>query len=120
MKARSSQNEAEPADWIRGNWKTAIAALVVVIGLCLVFYYVWGGRATSTDYEGKIVDKWADYTASTQGSQPYFRLVVETGDGKRLTVKVDQNVYQSARVGMRIRSKDGQVVLIEEKTTTSQ
>jgi hypothetical protein len=28
---------------------------------CFVFFYIWGGRATSSDYEGKIIDRWADY-----------------------------------------------------------
>jgi hypothetical protein len=46
--------------------------------------------------------------------------VIETGDGKRITVKVDENVYQPARVGMRIRTKDGQAVLIEERSTPGQ
>jgi hypothetical protein len=116
LKARSLQSETRRGNWIRGNWKAWVAALIFITGLCLIFYYLWGGRATSSDYEGKIVDRWADYSQSTQNSRAYFRLVIETGDGKRVTVKVDENVYQSARVGMRIKSRDGQVVLIEEKS----
>lgn len=81
---------------------------------CLLFFYVWGGRVANSDYEGKIVDRWADYGNTTQGSRPFFRLVVESDEGKRFTVSVDPNVYESARVGMRIKSRSGQVVLIDK------
>lgn len=80
---------------------------------CLIFLYVWGGRVANSDYEGKIVDRWADYADKEQGSRPLFRLVVESDEGKRVTVRVDPNVYESARVGMRIKSRSGQVVLID-------
>ena len=89
-------------------WGFAVLAVLSAF-LC----YAYSGRVTSSDYEGKIVDRWADYTQSTQGSRPYFRLVVESADGKRTTVRVDENVYESARVGMRIRSRNGQAVLID-------
>ncbi|HKB66251.1 MAG TPA: hypothetical protein VKC61_10380, partial [Pyrinomonadaceae bacterium] len=77
--------------------------------------------ADTNDYEGTIVDRWADYVDSKYGSQPIFRLAVEVRAGKRFTVKVDPNVYESARVGMRIKSRSGQVVLIEpeQKTTVA-
>ena len=104
----------------RGKWPTVLASVAVVALLCLIFFYVWGGRASSTDYEGRIVDRWADYTQSEQGSRPYFRLLVESNDGKRFTVKVDSNVYESARVGMRVKSTGGQVVLIDyDRNSTS-
>jgi hypothetical protein len=49
-----------------------------------------------------------------------LRLLVESQDHKRFTVKVDPNVYESAKVGMRIKSRAGQIVLIEpERSTTS-
>ena len=67
----------------------------------------------TSDYEGTIVDRWADYAETTEGSRARLALVVESQDGKRFTVKVDPNVYESARVGMRIKSKSGQVVLID-------
>ena len=76
-------------------------------------------RLGSGDYEGKIVDRWSDYAETNQGSLPRFRLVVESPDGKRFTVKVDANVYESARVGMRIKSRGGQIVLIESEQKTN-
>ena len=69
--------------------------------------------ASTGDYEGIIVDRWADYAETSYGSKPRLALVIELADGKRRTVGVEPTVYESARVGMRIRSKSGQVVLIE-------
>jgi hypothetical protein len=94
---------------------------VVVFSLLAVFIVLvlfiawrnWTNPARRGEYEGRIVDRWADQAPSTEVSHPHFHLVVESADGKRFTVSVDPTVYESARVGMRIRSRSGQVVLIE-------
>jgi hypothetical protein len=111
MKRSRKTKQPDPEEGF--NWRALLMGLTVFAFLTVFFYWVYIGRVTSSDYEGKIVDRWADQAPSTQTTQPYFRLVVESSDGKRFTVKVDPNVYDSARVGMRIRSKNGQVVLIE-------
>lgn len=90
----------------------ALLLPLIVIGVFLVWQKTTQ-RVSTGDYEGRIVDRWGEYAESEQGSRPYFRLLVEGPDGKRFTVKVDANVYESARVGMRIRSRAGQVVLID-------
>ena len=102
-----------------GKWAAVLVSVLVVAVLGAVFFLVYSKRIAPTDYEGTIVDRWADYAESDQGSHPRLRLVVESQDGKRITVKVDPNVYESARVGMRIKSQSGQIVLIDsEKRTT--
>ena len=95
------------------NWQTWLGALAIFAILTLALYYIYSRPVTSADYEGKIVDRWADQAPSTQATRPHFHLVVESAAGKRFTVEVDPNVYESARVGMRIRSKNGQAVLID-------
>jgi hypothetical protein len=95
--------------------------LVLAAFLALVFA-VWqkaNAPIGTGDYEGTIVDRWADHSGSEQGAQR-LRLVVESQDGKRFTVKVDPNVYESARVGMRIKSRDGQIVLIDSERSSNQ
>lgn len=101
------------------NWPAVLTGIGLLALFCIIFFYVWGGRATSSDYEGKIVDRWADYSNTTQGARPFFRLAVESNEGKRFTVRVDPNVYESARVGMRIKSRSGQVVLIDNAQNQS-
>src|SRR6185295_15885997 len=91
----------------REKYYTVLAMVFVVgmVGMAVLLVWKKNTQQLGTgDYEGRIVDRWADYGASQRGSQPYFRLVVEEPDGKRFTVKVDANVYESARVGMRIKS----------------
>lgn len=102
-KSKSDQNK----------WPVAITAIASIAVLCLIFWYVYGGRATNSDYDGKIIDRWADYSNSEHHPQPSFHLLVESNDGRQLRIKVEPTVYESARVGMRIRSRSGQIVLIE-------
>lgn len=92
-----------------------VGALIMVGVSALLLFAFWYSSSSGTpaNYEGKVVDRWADYVETDLGSRPRFRLLIETDDGKRFPVKVDANVYESARVGMRIRSRAGQVVLIE-------
>jgi hypothetical protein len=92
-----------------------VIMLILLVWVGAVLWQRWTTVVDTSDYEGKIVDRWADYVESQQGSHPRLRLLVETKDGKRITVKVEPGVYESARVGMRIKSKDGQIVLIESE-----
>ena len=102
---------------------TSLLGLLVVATLLTFAVVIWQKSTqpvNTLDYDGTIVDRWADYTQSEQGSRPYFRLLVESNDGKRFSVKVDPNIYESARIGMHIKSRDGQVVLIDsERSSTS-
>ena len=89
--------------------------LVMLAALVLLVWQKTTQRVDTSDYDGKIVDRWADYVESKYGSQPRFRLLVESDDGKRFTVKVDPNVYESAKVGMRIKSRAGKIVVIDSE-----
>lgn len=92
-----------------------VGALIMAGFSALLVFAFWYSSSSGTpaDYEGKIIDRWADYVEADLGSRPRFRVLIETADGKRFPVKVEANVYESAKVGMRIRSRAGQVVLIE-------
>ncbi len=79
--------------------------LAMVATLVLLVWQKSTQPSHTADYEGRIVDRWADYAETQQGSRPRFSLLVESQDGKRFTVKVDPNVYESAKVGMRIKSR---------------
>ena len=114
---KGSQSQNISGGFFRDRIKAIVLGLVVVAFFSTLILLIWQ-RSTKPmvgDYEGTIVDRWADYSESSEGSQPRLVLIVESTDGKRFTVKVDPNIYQSARVGMRIRSRSGQVVLIESQ-----
>ncbi len=76
--------------------------LFAFIGI-LFFAYRLNSRLRPTEYEGKVIDKWAGYSHSELGSAPYFRIVLETDEGERLTVAVDDETYGRARIGTRIK-----------------
>jgi hypothetical protein len=58
------------------------------------------------EFEGRIVDKWAGYSESQEGSSPYYRVVVEVEGQIRYTVPVPPDIYQQAQVGMRLRRSE--------------
>lgn len=97
-------------DKIESVWSLkTIAALVIVVGcLMLVMFGIYKLKRSAAsslpqEYEGMIVDKWAGYNESEQGSSPYFRLTVEVQAKGRLVVPVDRELYGRAQVGMRLR-----------------
>ena len=97
---------------------TAVLSILIVAMLTTLAALVWQKSTQpvdTKDYDGRIVDRWADYAESDQGSRPRFRVLLESRDGKRFTVAVDANVYESAKVGMQIKSRAGQIVLIDSE-----
>ena len=116
-KRRLNQNEGKRA--YDHKSATIIVGIMIMAMLGVLFFLVYNPRASNPDFEGSIVDRWADYAESEQGSTPRLRLVVESRDRKRLTVKVDPTVYESARVGMHINSRAGQIVLIEPERSAA-
>jgi len=112
MKKKPREKKADERQ-TRGRWAIVPAGLFILVMSCVLFYFVYGGKVSSSDFEGIIVDRYAE----TQQGPPRLTLVVQSSDGKRLTVKVDPTVYESARVGMRIRSRSGQIVLIDSQSS---
>jgi hypothetical protein len=115
---------AKNADRRRGESRLSRVATFVVLfgmigGILLLSWNRCSQPARSSDYEGTIVERWADYAEGSQGSEPRLRLVVESQDGKRITVKVDPNVYETARVGMTIKNHSGQIVLIHHDSSAN-
>src|SRR5438132_5373871 len=95
---------------------TSLLGLLVVATLLTFTVVIWQKSTqpvNTSDYDGTIVVRWADYTQSEQVSRPYFHLLVESNDDNGFFVKVDPNIYESARVGMVLKSVDGQFVLID-------
>jgi|SRR5262245_8219192 len=91
----------------------SLIILAMVAALVLLVFQKSTTPARIADFEGTVVDRWADYAESDQGSRPRLALVIESSDGKRFTVGVEPAVYESARIGMRIKRRSGQIVLIE-------
>lgn len=102
---------------LREKWLEVLAGAALVAVIVAIFLFAWqmSDQRVPTDYEGRIVDRWAYHTQSEQGSRPQLRLMVESSDGKRFPVDVDTRVYDSAKVGMRIKSTAGKVVLMDSE-----
>lgn len=91
--------------------------LIAMAGTLIVLVWQRSTQPVLTDYEGTIVDRWAKYAESEQGSRPRFFLVVDDAQGRRFTVSVDPDTYESAKVGMRLKRESGKIVLIDPDKT---
>ena len=97
----------------------AVILLVVTVVFWGLFRYKSSPRGPfRNEFEGRVVDKWADYTHSEEGSRPYFRLVVEGDDRARFAVSVSAEVYERAKVGIRIKKTEEGVELMADESST--
>ncbi len=64
------------------------------------------------EFEGRIVDKWAGFNETQQGSYPYYRISVEVDGQQPFSVPVNEELYQQAQRGMILkRSEEGLEIL---------
>jgi hypothetical protein len=105
-----------------GKLSTILTAAFVLAMIVVLVQLIWQKTTQPShpaDYDGRIIDRWGDYSQSQQGSRPRFILLIESSDGKRFTMRVDATVFESSKVGMRIKSRAGQIVLIESEQGTN-
>ena len=93
------------------NIKTIAALVVILACVALLLFGITKLKQSRVEsvpdkFEGRIVDKWAGYSESEQGSSPYYRVVVEVEGQTRYTVPVNHDIYQQAQVGMRLRRSE--------------
>jgi len=100
-----------------GEWKYTTLLLSVVVGTMFVLLVVLVWRVPRQkpigDFDGVIVDRWAGYNESDYGSKPYFRLLVEIENSKRITIGVEPDLYHRSKVGMGVKNRNGRVELVE-------
>ena len=114
---RRSQN-SEPEN--RGNKRFDILGSAIICLMIAGLSVILVSRCSrpkivTEDYEGVILDRWAGYTETDEGSWPYFRLLIEDDNQHRLTVNVDADTYHRSKVGMRVTRRKGKIELTERK-----
>ena len=98
--------------WLKVGWGVVLGAILVSL---LLLAWQMANQQIKTDFEGTVVDRYADYSETQEGSRPAFRLMVESENHERFKVKVEPGVYESAKIGMRIKSKSGKIELIDSQ-----
>ena len=119
---RDKSEGSSPPQMISERLTTAILGILIIAMAGILIALVWqqSTRPVANDYEGTIVDKWAKYAETSEGSRPLLHLVIEAEGGQRFTVRVNPNVYESARIGMRVRAKSGQIELVDPSQKANQ
>jgi hypothetical protein len=110
-KPRRNERRVSAPDESVWNTKTIAVLAAVLACVCLLFFAVTRLTQSRLEslpkaFEGRIVEKWAGYSESQQGSSPYYRVVVEVEGQTRYTVPVPPDIYQQAQVGMRLRRSE--------------
>ena len=96
----------------------AVWGLVILAGFIAVLWVSYRVQRSThpAEYEGVIVEKWANYQETEEGSRPQFRLLLELANGQRLTIGVPSDFYNQARVGSRIRKTSEGIELMHAAT----
>ncbi len=83
--------------------------IIVCVGLMAETCHRQYLTTVREDYEGIVMDKWMGLSESTQGSRPYYKLLIEKSDGDRFRASVTEDEYQRCQVGMKITNVKGQL-----------
>ncbi|MBV9926555.1 MAG: hypothetical protein JOZ96_16160 [Acidobacteria bacterium] len=97
----------------RAEWGALLALVLVMAALVFVYAYPRLTRPplAQRDFEGRVVEKFVALGESQIGSRTFPRLGVETANGARFNVAVTDEMYQRARVGMRVSRHRGELIL---------
>ncbi len=102
----------------KSHVRAAVWGVVILIGFIGILWLSYRVHRNThpAEYEGVIVQKWADYQETDEGSRPHFRLLLELENGQRLTIGVQPDLYNQARVGSRIRKTSEGIELLHAAT----
>ena len=102
----------------RSHVMVAVWGVVILAGFIAILWlsYRVQRNISSAEYEGVIVEKWADYQETDDGSRPRFRLMLELENGQKITIGVPSHLYDQARVGSRIRKTSAGIELMDTPT----
>ena len=89
-----------------------LLALAILLGVFWLSYSVSPGNHPA-EYEAVVVEKWANYSETDEGSVPTFRLLVELTNGQKLTIRVGPDLYNEVKVGSRIRKSSKGLELVK-------
>ena len=92
-----------------------VVILVGFIGILWLSYRVQR-NIHPAEYEGVVVERWADYQETEEGSQPRFSLLLDLENGQRLAIRVQPDLYHQVNVGSRVRKTTEGIQLIQPAT----
>jgi hypothetical protein len=90
-------------------------SILVMLGLISLLLYQRAVKPLRIEYEGVIVDKSLDIYEDQTGSRIQLLLLIKDDEGRQFNVVADEELYERAKIGMRIkRTKEGWIFTPEE------
>lgn len=126
MSSKARRKAEKRTDLDDSVWNVKTIAVLLAVLACLSLFILGVSKlkqspvaALPQEFEGKIVDKWAGFSETQEGSYPYFRLLVDVPGHARLTVPVNREMYSEAQKGMGLKRSAKGLELIREPTANS-
>lgn len=115
---KSKYSDSQDSVWTP---RTILSLVLILLFATVLCWSVYKFRSANTgpfrsEYEGRIIDKWADHSQSEQGSQPYFRLIIRSSDNQQFTVSVSSEIYDRAKVGMFVKKTVAGIEFIADES----
>jgi len=107
-KERHASIERDERVWSLKTIAVLVGILIAISLFLLAVTALKRSRVESIprEFEGRIVDKWAGFNETQQGSDPYYRISVEVEGQQPFSVPVNEELYQQAQVGMILKRSE--------------
>ena len=107
-KERHASIERDERVWSLKTIAVLVGILIAISLFLLAVTALKRSRVESIprEFEGRIVDKWAGFNETQQGSYPYYRISVEVEGQQPFSVPVNEELYQQAQVGMILKRSE--------------
>ena len=107
-KERHASIERDERVWSLKTIAVLVGILIAISLFLLAVTALKRSRVESIprEFEGRIVDKWAGFNETQQGSDPYYRRSVEVEGQQPFSIPVNEELYQQAQVGMILKRSE--------------
>jgi len=107
-KERHASIERDERVWSLKTIAVLVGILIAISLFLLAVTALKRSRVESIprEFEGRIVDKWAGFNETQQGSDPYYRISVEVEGQQPFSIPVNEELYQQAQVGMILKRSE--------------
>jgi hypothetical protein len=84
-----------------------VVSSILAVGLLAYLQFATSMNVNTSDYNGKVLDKWQTFRETDQGSIIKRVFIVEDENGNKREIKVSESLYNQVSIGEFITNKDG-------------
>lgn len=112
---RERRRDILPREHVSRLGLLMLALIIFAVGFAYAYPRLTRPPLARRDFNGRVVEKFVALGESRIGSATFPRLVVETANGARFNVAVNDEQYEQAQVGMWVSRRGGELRLSWEE-----